>query len=190
MMNSPQNQVPTPEKKLINGSRACKNCGNELLWYHKKCRACGTYMGNSKALTALIIAIFILIGGVYLLIEDSIKKQEKKANESVKIISHEVQEISGGRIIVIEYEWTNTTDHSTSFKWEYVDDIFQDGIECKTYYAFNSDARASTEIQPDKTYRFKEAYKLNDNVSDVQVTVHRLMHKGDNIVDETISIKE
>lgn len=163
--------------------RICQGCGQSVPWYKMKCKNCGQYYGAAPALIIILSIVIIAIGLVLYMPRFSNEKEEEYP---IQVVSYEISKQSTDEIIIIEYEWKNTTDSTASFSWEYIDKVFQDGIECQDTFLLNEDASASTEIQPGKTYRFKKAYKLHNKTSDVQVTAYKIFHKGENILEYTI----
>ncbi|MHB1152062.1 MAG: DUF5067 domain-containing protein [Eubacteriales bacterium] len=82
--------------------------------------------------------------------------------------------------IVVTYEYTNNGKDAKSFMFSVKDTVFQSGIECSTTYAaydddtFSSDNQ-SKDIKPGATLTVDCLYKLNDETSNVDVEIAKIL---------------
>lgn len=123
--------------------------------------------------------------------EESVTEfQEEEEENCLKIVSHSIsKDYDGKDVLVIEYEWTNTTDKAVSFMTQFRDKVFQNGIECDSSVVGCNDIDSQqqmNDIQPGTTYNVKVGYHLQDN-STANVVVTSLF--GDTTyLDENIDL--
>ena len=82
--------------------------------------------------------------------------------------------------IIITYDFTNNSDKTASFAFSTSSKVFQNGIECDTTISSYNDDTFSSEnslkdIKTGATLEVEAIYKLNDETSDVEVEVSKLI---------------
>ena len=102
---------------------------------------------------------------------------ENKDTDSIKINSTFLsKDWSGNTVLVIEYNWTNTSNDAASFLLSTTRKCFQNGIECeKAYFCDDVDSgEKMKEVMPGYSLTVREAYVLND-MSDVTLQCSKFL---------------
>lgn len=80
----------------------------------------------------------------------------------------------GKSVLVVEYNFTNNSDETTSFTFACQDKVFQNGIECDSSVIGCDDVDSQmqlTDIQPGTTYTLKVGYHAEAGAPvDIQIT--------------------
>ena len=98
-------------------------------------------------------------------------------------------------VIIVTYEWTNNSSESTSFLVALTADAYQDGVECSfgliTNDAYPFFGNELKDILPGATLKVQKAYKVENDISTVDVVVTRgpLSYPKDVTVEKQFAIK-
>ncbi len=95
--------------------------------------------------------------------------------------------------IIVKYAFTNNDDEAKSFMFALKDNVFQNGIGLNKAYMMNDSANYSSdnqtkEIKTGATIEVEVAYELNDETTDIEVEVSKLISLDDAVVRKTFSI--
>ena len=113
----------------------------------------------------------------------------------VKILSTEIAtDRRNNNILVVEYQFTNLSDETTSWGLEVDDTAYQNGVECDTSYSHDFDGKSSTydKIKPGATATVKVAYIIESTKKDVEIECYKLFDWSDNkkpLLTQTIKLK-
>lgn len=117
---------------------------------------------------------------------------EKKAKYEIRVMDYFLSKDRDGKdVLVVDYEWTNNSDETTSFWVTFSDKVFQNGIELDETVFGCDDTNIDdemTEIQPGAKYRVKCDYLLRDSTSPVNVVTTQYL-KNDKLIDITLELK-
>lgn len=101
--------------------------------------------------------------------------------------------LSGEKVIIITYRFTNNSSKATSFMVACDAKAYQDGVEIERDFMVQDksyDSNSSTkDIKSGKTVDVEIAYTLNDTKTDVDVEVSELISLSDDMVTKTFKIK-
>lgn len=121
--------------------------------------------------------------------------QMPKLEYFVKILSTEVTtDRRDNNILVVEYQFTNLSDETTSWYLEVDDTAYQNGVECDTSYYHDYEGKSSTsdKIKPGATTTVKVAYILDSTKKDVEIECYKLFDWSKDkkpLLTQTIKLK-
>lgn len=99
--------------------------------------------------------------------------------------------------VIVTYDFTNNGEDAKSFMLAVTSKVFQDGIECEsTISAFDDDSFNSEnqmkDIKTGATLEVEKIYKLNNETSEIEVEVSKLISfsKNDPMVVRTFQLTE
>ena len=81
----------------------------------------------------------------------------------------------GNQVIIITYDWTNTSDDTTSAMVSVSSSVFQDGISLETAYmiedeSYDDRSAYMAEVRPDTTIEIQEAFVLrSESIVEVEI---------------------
>lgn len=166
----------------------CNKCGNEISGESKLCPECGNAI-NSNArkipikyfkIAATIIPFIILI-----IVVRSVSSNSKYGAVEIEKARFTCDLYRYDYILIVVYNYKNTTNNSASFAEFCTTKAYQDGIECKatTADAFGfENFQELNEVQPGHSYQLFMAYKLNNSDKTVNVIVSD--NKGHKIAEK------
>lgn len=107
--------------------------------------------------------------------ETQTEKPASDAKFAFEIVSTAMStDYEGKSVLVVEYNFTNNSDETTSFTFACQDKVFQNGIECDSSVIGCDDVDSQmqlTEIQPGTTYTLKVGYHAESGAPvDIQIT--------------------
>ena len=98
----------------------------------------------------------------------------------------------GGTVLVVEYDFTNFKDDSSSFALSFTDKAYQNGIECDGYVSCNGVETQDqlNKIMPGVTYKVAVGYPLNNDTDDVLIRVEKALDFSDDklVLEQTIKL--
>lgn len=179
----------------------CQKCGTQNPEGANNCSNCGAPLGTpekpkkkKKGLIIAVVAIIVVVaviaalgGGGSKTPETSSSGESTSAASASKTTSNKDFEVKlkdsfatddseGKPVLVVTYEFKNTSDKKASWMIVVDDTALQDGIGLnKTYTSYgiddyNSDNQQK-EIMPGKTLEVQEAYYLNDETTQVEIQI-------------------
>jgi uncharacterized lipoprotein YehR (DUF1307 family) len=170
-------------------------------------------MKKTKKLLVLVLALMLTLS-VFVLSacgEDekktdegtgaNVKTEEPADKEDSPVVIGEAEfgkDYEGKATIVVNYEWTNTTDETTSLLLTYSFKAYQNGVELETslfaddWLSDKDDTSGwvdmSKDVKPGSTIKTSEAYLLSDESAPVEVEVSGLW--DDDVVEkQTFNVK-
>ena len=107
--------------------------------------------------------------------EAQAEKPASDAKFAFEIVSTAMStDYEGKSVLVVEYNFTNNSDETTSFTFACRDKVFQNGIECDSSVIGCDDVDSQmqlTDIQPGTTYTLKVGYHAEPGTPvDIQIT--------------------
>ena len=107
--------------------------------------------------------------------EAQTEKPASDAKFAFEIVSTAMStDYEGKSVLVVEYNFTNNSDETTSFTFACQDKVFQNGIECDSSVIGCDDVDSQmqlTDIQPGTTYTLKVGYHAESGAPvDIQIT--------------------
>ena len=107
--------------------------------------------------------------------ETQTEKPASDAKFAFEIVSTAMStDYEGKSVLVVEYNFTNNSDETTSFTFACRDKVFQNGIECDSSVIGCDDVDSQmqlTDIQPGTTYTLKVGYHAESGAPvDIQIT--------------------
>ena len=107
--------------------------------------------------------------------EAQTEKPASDAKFAFEIVSTAMStDYEGKSVLVVEYNFTNNSDETTSFTFACRDKVFQNGIECDSSVIGCDDVDSQmqlTDIQPGTTYTLKVGYHAESGAPvDIQIT--------------------
>jgi hypothetical protein len=135
--------------------------------------------------------------------KDSAKTEEPASNEDSSVIIVDAalgRDYEGKTTIVVNYEWTNTTDETTSLMLTYTIKAYQNGVELEgsifadDWLSDKEDTSGwvdmSKDVKPGATIKTSAAYVLSDESAPVDIEVSDLWNWDDDLVaTQTFNIK-
>lgn len=116
--------------------------------------------------------------------------ESKPTEESnIKMVSWELsKDYSGAETLVIEYEWTNTSDKEANFMTTFSSKVYQNGIECEGAIMVDGvdTQKQLNDIQPGVTYNITEAFVLQDKTTANLIV--KTLFGSDNLINEKIDL--
>lgn len=95
------------------------------------------------------------------------------------------QDYDGNEIAIVSYTWTNTTDETTAFAYNYIARAYQNGVEI-TDFTFSDDVNQdgySANVKPGGTTSFEWPYPIKDH-SDLTVEIQEIISFDNTIIAE------
>ena len=107
--------------------------------------------------------------------EAQTEKPASDAKFAFEVVSTAMStDYEGKSVLVVEYNFTNNSDETTSFTFACQDKVFQNGIECDSSVIGCDDVDSQmqlTDIQPGTTYTLKVGYHAEPGTPvDIQIT--------------------
>ena len=107
------------------------------------------------------------------------------------------KDYSGNPIAIVTYTFTNNAEDATCFMYAFNDAVYQNGVGLNKCYLASDSANYSSEnqtkqIKTGATLDVEVAYVLNDETTDLEVEVKRLINffDKDEMVTKTFKITE
>lgn len=98
-------------------------------------------------------------------------------------------DLSGRKIVVVTYEFTNNSSAAKSFDAVLTTSAYQDGIGLETSWLDEEDTDLwDVEIKPGVTKEVKKAYVLRDTTTDVEIEVEELFSFNDSKIVTTVKL--
>lgn len=103
------------------------------------------------------------------------------------------KDYDGKPVAIVKYIFTNNDDEAVAFSWTFDDAVYQNGIGLNKTYFVSDDVEYSEdnqykEIKTGATIEVEVAYELNDNTSDLEVEVGKLISFSDKKITKTFTI--
>lgn len=157
----------------------CNKCGNEISSESKFCPECGAKLNpqiSKKSRKYLIItATIVVFVFVLLSILNNIGGVSKDGAVEIEKAKFTYDLYSYDAILIVVYNYKNTTDNAASFAEFCTTRAYQDGIECKSTlantYGFEN-YQEYNKVQSGHSYQLFMAYKLIDSDKTVNVIVN------------------
>lgn len=93
-----------------------------------------------------------------------------------------------GDYIIVQFDWTNTSNDSIMFVSTMVPQAFQDGVEISQGFVYNIETNSITTVLPGYGTTSYNIYKLKNN-HDVLLSVDEFMDIGNKYPNKTCTIK-
>lgn len=101
-----------------------------------------------------------------------------EAEYKIEYISHKLDyDSENNPVLLVTYNFTNTSDDNMSWAWDVRDKVFQNGVECGGY-AYHEEANTQmqlNEIRPGTTVEIIECYPLYDNTNNVTLEFYEFL---------------
>jgi RNA polymerase subunit RPABC4/transcription elongation factor Spt4 len=208
----------------------CKTCGADIAKKAKVCPACGAKnkkpVMRRPGIWVLIVIVIIIVaavagsgggsktpvdqtdGGSATTAQESSASEKSVPEEDVAEAAPAViigdceysEDYANEPTIIVNYEWTNTTNSTTSLTWAYTIKAYQNGVELNESY-FSDDwlsdkkgmnaswVDSSRDVKPGSTIQTSIVYEIDDESSPIEIEVSEIFDADDVVTKKTFEPK-